>query len=66
MVSTANYRSAAEVLGNSSAQSAAAPGVLEGLDRAVDLAAMVPELPAGLSSWIVGQLAPIEKAHSTC
>lgn len=62
MVSTANYRSAAEALGNSSAQSAAAPGVLEGLDRAVDLAAMVPELPAGLSSWIVGQLAPIEKA----
>ena len=62
MVFTANYRSAAEALGNSSAQSAAAPGVLEGLDRAVDLAAMVPELPAGLSSWIVGQLAPIEKA----
>ena len=42
MVFTANYRSAAEALGNSSAQSAAAPGVLEGLDRAVDLAAMVP------------------------
>jgi hypothetical protein len=62
VVFTANYRSAAEALGNSSAQSAAAPGVLEGLDRAVDLAAMVPELPAGLSSWIVGQLAPIEKA----
>ena len=62
MASTANYQSAAEALGSSSAQSAAAPGVLEGLDRVVDLAAMVPELPAGLSSWIVGQLAPIEKA----
>lgn len=62
MASTANYQSAAEALGSSSTQSAAAPGVLEGLDRVVDLAAMVPELPAGLSSWIVGQLAPIEKA----